>query len=185
MRRGLLFLTLLLYCAASRPVAVHAADDDVSFHPPETPPEKALDAILRRTKKDTYMHDYLIHRSASVHEKDYANMFSRSFRESVTQAEAQQVRKNCNGSYITGELCGLNFSPVTCTQDFPDTFLYHTRQINRQQAVITYAWPYTSHSAAAYQMIEEDSRWKIDGVLCAEENTRFNWNDMKEDHSSE
>ncbi len=140
----------------------------MNFHRAKTDPERALDAILSRDKDDVNVFEYLTRHTPGIKTTDYANMFTAAYKQAVTDMEAQQVQENCGGKYIQGELCGIDFSPVTCAQDVTDTFyLYRTEQISKREAIIAYAWPKSLHASATYRLLKKNGRWKLDGVMCA------------------
>jgi hypothetical protein len=76
------------------------------------------------------------------------------------------VQQSCGGRY-TGEVCGLDFSPVTCAQDINDTYLYRTEFNCGHVADISYVWSSDDTSpTATYVLLEAGGSWKIDGIKC-------------------
>jgi hypothetical protein len=170
MRRTLpLFLCLLLLGL----LVFFTTPDMNSFPPPRSAPEKALAALLKSEEimtKGTSSYDYLVGREGSEHHPLYAQYF--------TDALRSALEKNCDGKEIEGELCGLEFHPVTCTQDLSDTYLFRTEKETDDTAIISYQWPGDSSIAATYRLQKIESRWKLDGVFCPEY-IRFNWHGDK------
>lgn len=92
---------------------------------------------------------------------------------SVADVERRLVKKTCGGVY-DGEICGLDFNPVTCAQDYSeDGYVYRTEDTGHGAAVVSLKWPRLSGVVATYRMIRSDNHWIMDGVECGP-NTKFN-----------
>lgn len=89
------------------PIAACAAAPSTAFHPPQTEAEKALDHILMLHTQD----------------KEYRNFFTSALEKSIDDVEARLVKENCGGQYLEGELCGLDYTVLTCAQDVDDSYI--------------------------------------------------------------
>lgn len=168
----ILYAALVLVLGVSFSVLAAIA----SFGKPETVQEKALNAILKHADNDTNQLDNLFHRSHDVTESarvDYREMLSRDLLNAMQAEEKKQVQSNCGGKYIEGEICGLNFSPITCSQDSVGEYLYRTEQHSADKSIITYKWYEDQNPIATYHLIADAGHWKIDGIACLGQ-TSFN-----------
>jgi hypothetical protein len=139
------------------------------WHAPLTTSELALDRILKMADGDSAQLDNLLggRGKARFHPTvDYKAVMTPSLLTAIKRSEDQLVQKSCGGRY-TGEVCGLDFSPVTCAQDVNDTYLYRTEFKRTHVAEVSYAWPSGDASpTATYMLLEEGGIWKIDGIKC-------------------
>jgi hypothetical protein len=139
------------------------------WHAPLTTSEAALDRILKMADNDDDQLDNLLggRGTAGFHPTvDYKTVLTPPLLAAIKRTEDQLVQKSCGGHY-TGDVCGLDFSPLTCAQDTNDTYLYRTEFKQAHVAEISYTWPSGSTSPiATYMLLEEDGRWKIDGIKC-------------------
>jgi hypothetical protein len=156
-----------LFLAAGLAIAWPAAAE--TMHPPKTPPERALDAILKQADQDPDLLDNLFdgrdkrpYRAAV----DYTKVLTAPLMAAMSAKEKSLVQAGCDGHYRKGESCGLDYSPITCAQDLNDLYLYRTNASSADRAEITYAWPGTKKSAATYRLVHQGNAWKIDGISC-------------------
>jgi hypothetical protein len=140
-----------------------------AWHAPLTASEMALDRILKMADSDRDQLDNLLggRGRANYHATmDYTPVLTPPLLAAIKRSEDQLVQKSCGGHY-TGEICGLDFSPVTCAQDVNDTYLYHTEFKRGHVAEISYAWSSANASpVATYMLLEVGGNWKIDGIKC-------------------
>ena len=156
-----------LIFAAGAALAWPAAAEPL--HPPATSAERALDGILKHADSDGQQLDNLFggrgqhnfHASA-----DYSKVLTAPLLAAITARQKAVVQADCGGQYKKGELCGLDYSPITCAQDFSDTYLYRTQSSGEDRAEITYYWPGTDKPVATYRLIRQAETWKIDGIRC-------------------
>jgi hypothetical protein len=173
-------LFLALVSAASLPSAGKAAAAPPApegWHAPASATERALDAILKRVDSDDNALENLLggRDKAKFHRTvDYAPMLTQPLLTAIARTEAALVKKDCGGRYRRGEICGLDYVPVTCAQDSNDSYLYRIEQEGPLAARIAYAWPGDQHTpVATYQLLRRGDRWMIDGIACRD-GDRFN-----------
>jgi hypothetical protein len=160
---------LALTLAAGAALAWPAAAETI--HPPATLAERALDGILKHADSDGQQLDNLFggrgqknfHATA-----DYGKVLTPPLIAAITAKQKAVVQADCGGQYKKGELCGMDSSPITCAQDFSDSYLYRTDSSSDDRAEITYYWPGTRQPVAAYRLIRQGETWKIDGIRCTD-----------------
>jgi len=174
-RRLLLAVLLALPLVASPARAVRP---ELSFHPPATEAERALDAALRRADADPdFLSNLVEGRGGPSYRRtaDYSALLTPTLVSAITRAERALVRRNCGGRYRTGEICGLDASPLTCARDSAEGYLYRTRVSRRDEVFVAYRWPGPGRQAVAtHRLLRRDGVWRIDGVRCAEGGASFN-----------
>lgn len=172
--------TLLAALIGTAFPGAHASADalPIDWHAPATPEERALDAILKSADRDDNQLDNLLggrgpgdfHRTF-----DYRAVLTQRLISAIRRAEAKLVKRNCGGKYFDGEICGLDFLPIECTQDTNDKYLYRTEIQNKSEAKIDYAWPAnkwsTTSLVASYKLVKVADKWKIDGIKCGNSRT--------------
>jgi len=162
------------------------------FRPAITTPEHTLNKFLRMAETDNDLFAYILNKPFRNLKLDSyykgLGLFSGSLMKAWASAEAKRVSRDCGGRYIAGELCGLGFHPLTCTQDFPvEGYLFKTEQHNINKANISYIWPQEESAKqppiATYRMIKKSGRWLLDGVYCHDlENAHFNSKNIFKKH---
>jgi hypothetical protein len=166
----LLFLSsAILSAICSRP----AFAEDSKFHPPQTEAEIALDKIFDLEDKDSNMLFFALAMPYYHPPKDtgYAQLFTKALLKAWRKKEADLVRENCGGKYREGEICGLDFDPITCAQDRPDKFVFRTIKSGKESVSIIAAWPQSVNDERYfkyYKLVKEEDVWKLDGVYCRE-----------------
>ncbi|MBI4383274.1 MAG: sel1 repeat family protein [Nitrospinae bacterium] len=135
-----------------------------------TPAEKALDHILRRVEKDGNITQYVLGTPYYDAEKDtgYARLFTKTFLRAAAKKEADAVKRSCDGKY-TGEICGLDFNPITCAQDYSESgYLHRTMEDDGSKAIISSLGVdfEPSEVKTSYRLIKVGENWKLDGVHC-------------------
>jgi hypothetical protein len=69
------------------------------------------------------------------------------------------VNNKCNGIYIDGNLCGIEYDPLICAQDDNNgVYLYKTVSATTDTAIIAYKWPDLPDVLARYRIIHKDGR---------------------------
>jgi hypothetical protein len=138
-------------------------------HPPKSPAELALDKVLKTADRDDLQLDNLLHRYpvAKAKQIDYRPALTAQLIAAMQAEEKRLVAKDCGGKYLEGELCGMDYSPITCAQDTVAPYTYKTVAQHDRDAII--AGP-----GATYRMIQAGSGWQLDGVKC-ETGTGFNF----------
>ena len=138
-------------------------------HPAATEAEKALDKLLRLSEKRSGLVDVLLGLPGGG-KGDAAlarELTTARLRRDLTELERQAVRNNCKGRYIPGELCGLDYNPLTCAQDESDApYSYRTTAASAERADIVYSWPGAADPSASFVMVREAGAWKLDAVRC-------------------
>jgi hypothetical protein len=137
-------------------------------HPATTQAEKALDNLLRLSEKRSGLVDALLGRRAGKADLALAGqMTTPRLRRQLADLERWTVRENCKGRYIPGELCGLDYNPLTCAQDASDApYSYRTLSSSADQAEIAYFWPGADSPLARFFMVAVAGTWKLDAVQC-------------------
>lgn len=172
--------TLLAALIATALPGAHATADapSIDWHAPATPEEHALDAILKSADRDDDQLDNLLGgRGPGKFRQtfDYRAVLTQRLISAIRRTETKLVKRNCGGNYYDGEICGLDFLPIECTQDTNDTYLYRTDMQNKSVARIDYAWPSNKWSntslVASYKLVKIADQWKIDGIKCCNSRT--------------
>jgi hypothetical protein len=144
-----------------------------------TQAELFLDIVLRRVGSDPQALDNLLggrgkrNFHASV---DYKGMLSLGLLTDIGQVEHEAVRANCGGQYHSNDVCGLDFMPVTCSQDTAPVYYYRTENATEDRVRIAYRWAPDGQTVATYLLIRHNGLWQLDGIDC-ETGDAFNWGD--------
>ena len=138
-------------------------------HPAATEAEKALDKLLRVSEKRYGLVAAVLGRpGGGKHDADLARELTTArLRQDLAGQERKAVRDNCKGRSIPGEICGLDYNPLTCAQDESDApYSYRTTAGAAGQADIAYFWPGAASPSARFVMVREAGAWKLDAVKC-------------------
>jgi len=149
------------------PSFAHPATEDL--HPPMTAAERTLDAILKISDADSGMFLFVVNRPDRKVADDakFSGFFTRQLLDAIAGTERQEVERDCGGKYLEGEICGLDFDPITCAQDEPENgYVYRTEKSTARRQIITMAWAGRDEVVAAYRMLKQGGSWKLDGVAC-------------------
>jgi len=138
-------------------------------HAPQTAAVKALDKVLDVADRDDEVLDDLLHRYPVPPAKriDYAKWLTADLLASLRAEEKKLVDKDCGGKYREGDICGMDFNPLTCAQDTVQPMKFRTLSQNADVAVI-------ARDDASYRMVRTASGWKLDGVKCGGD-AKFNF----------
>lgn len=165
--------TRFTQCVAGLAIAIAAAATpglaEEGFHPARTAPEIALNRILRRADADHVLLDNLFKRYGPVpraRRVDYSAFLTPELLAALASTEAKMVKENCGGQYRDGEICGLDYSPITCAQDYAKPYSYRTESSGPGRAAIAYRWPHRHDIAARYDLKIDAGVWKIDNISC-------------------
>lgn len=144
----------------------------------------ALDKIFRLDVTDRNFPSFVLGESRYDPSKDtgYARLFTKPILKAWRKTQAKLAQADCGGKHKDGDICGFNFDPIICGQDYPDTFIYRTLHSSTNEAIITYTYPEyvarndaSANSGPTYRMIKENEHWKMDGAYCGKgENYNFN-----------
>ena len=131
------------------------------FHAPKSAAEVALDKIVKTAEGDEFLLDNLLHRYPVAPKKqvDYRSMLTPPLIAAMQAEEKTLVAKDCGGKYLEGELCGMDYSPITCAQDTVAPYTYKT--LDQRGTTVTIAGP-----SATYRMIQANGAWQMDGIKC-------------------
>ena len=150
------------------------ASADQKYHKAETNAEKKLDNIL-------YLNDSESAESENFHEFIYnmpryhgnywffSNFFTKNFLNSVALTEGKMVAENC-GYYRENDLCGLNYSVISCAQDYSENgYIYKAVLREKRKEIFLSRW--NRHSVPSdrpvrYRMVKQGVQWKLDAVDC-------------------
>ena len=158
-----------LFVAVGLALAWPAAAENI--HPPKSTAERALDGILKHADQDPDQLDNLFEGRGQRPfrpAEDYTKVLSAPLIAAMSAKEKALVQAACDGHYRKGELCGLDYSPITCAQDLSDSYLYRTEASGGDRAEISYYWPGTKKSVATYRLVRQAETWKIDGISCTD-----------------
>jgi hypothetical protein len=147
------------------------------FHAPQSVAEKALDRIIARADKDENQLDNLFNRYGPVPVRrrvDYTALLSPALLSAMARHERALVKQDCGGRYRSGEVCGMDSSPITCSQDSAPPYTYKTTATAADMVIIALRWPTEPKTVATYRLKRFAAAWKVDGVDCAE-GDRFNF----------
>ncbi len=138
-------------------------------HPAATEAEKALDKLLRLSEKRFGLVAAVLGRpGGGKHDAALARELTTArLRQGLAALERNAVRDNCKGRYVPGEICGLDYNPLTCAQDESDApYSYRTTAASAERADIAYSWPGAANPSARFVMVREAGVWKLDAVQC-------------------
>lgn len=176
MRRIALMAACFLLCgwlpahAAQNSNAAEPAQSG-QFHLPQTAAEKALDSILRLSIASNGNLDFFVLKEPSYKPKKdtgYAKLFTPALLTTIAKLQANMVQKDCGGKYKNGEICGFDMSPTTCSQDYPDHYIYRTEKQADNDVIIASAWPESNDKNDIYHLIFQNGHWALDGIHCAD-----------------
>jgi len=168
-------------CGTARPGAPTEGQpvDAAAFHRPRTAAERALDHILELDRTDRKSVAFVLQRPGrNATDQQYARLFTPAFLKAVRTRERELVERDCGGDYVDGELCGLEYSPITCAQDVSDAgYWFYTYRAGPKDAVLTVIFgEYRENGepmrGPLYRMTKDASGWRLDGVACED---RFNF----------
>jgi len=165
----LLLVLALLVTAAPGWTKEPASPGVAGYHVAASEAEKTLDRVLRLSEKDGNLLEFVLHtpQYKPKADKGYARFFTKRLLTDMAALEKAAVLSNCKGKYVAGELCGVDYNPLTCAQDEAEgAYQYQTESSAARKAVIAYTWPGEKDKAATFEMLEEGETWKVDGVKC-------------------
>jgi len=139
------------------------------LHPATTEAEKALDKLLRLSEKRFGLVAAVLGRpGGGKHDVALARELTTArLRQDLAGQERKAVRDNCKGRYVPGEICGLDYNPLTCSQDESDApYSFRTTAATADRADIVYSWPGAASPSARFVMVREAGAWKLDVVEC-------------------
>ncbi|KHK04068.1 hypothetical protein [Desulfovibrio sp. TomC] len=167
---GVLAVVVLdLGAGLSGQTAVALALGQGGYHRAATEAEKTLDRVLRLSEKDPDLVAFLLAtpQYKARAGKDYGRYVTPRLRTDLAALERATVAENCQGKYLDGELCGLDYNPLTCAQDLADgAYLYQTASSGDGRAEISYKWPGEKDSLGRFTLVQDGGVWKIDAVTC-------------------
>jgi len=137
--------------------------------------EVKLNEILRLSISDGNLLPFVLNRPWYDPKKDtgYAQLFTPALLKAVARAEKMLVQKQCGGTYLDGEICGLDFDPINCAQDEPDFYLYRIEKQTGKSSIVSVAWNEGDKELSTYRLLLVDGHWTLDGIKCTEK-TKFN-----------
>jgi glycine/D-amino acid oxidase-like deaminating enzyme len=107
-----MFRIVMLFFMLVYPLDVISASE---YHAPETQAEKQLDSLLQRANVEDELFDFVLLRPwyQPKAQHIYSQFFTDALLHAYRQREAVLVHENCDGVYREGEICGLDFNPIT------------------------------------------------------------------------
>ncbi len=161
-RLQLRFLLLSAACLLAGAAMVQAGTsspkDQGRRHTATSDAEKALNKVLRLSEKDNNLLEFVLQtpQYKPKADKGYARSFTKRLLTDMAALEKNAVQENCQGKYIKGDLCGVDYNPLTCAQDTSDApYLYQTESSTKGKAVISYKWPGAADETATSEMLQE------------------------------
>lgn len=140
------------------------------FKPATSDPEHALEKLILMMDEEQSFFEFSIrrlHTNSKFNTDHYKGLVTEPLQDAWANAEMKSVQKNCNGQYRDGELCGLSFNPLTCTQDISQKgYVFKTIATSKSQATITYKWVGHEEGIARYRLVHHAQHWKLDSVSC-------------------
>jgi hypothetical protein len=123
------------------------------LHPPQSAAEVSLNKIVTIANGDEFQLDNLLYRYPVVPKKqvDYRGMLTAQLIAAMQAEEKKLVAKDCGGKYMEGEVCGMDYSPITCAQDTVGRS-YRTIAQRAHDAIVAGPPPHTAWF-----------RWAVDG----------------------
>jgi hypothetical protein len=102
----------------------------------------------------------------------YKDLFTPKLLHVFAQVELEALQESCGGKYIEGDLCGLGVSPITCSQDPPESYAYQTQSGSEHEAIIRAIDRMRNQTTSTYRMVKIGRDWKLDGIDC--DDMKFN-----------
>ncbi|HEX2594670.1 MAG TPA: hypothetical protein VHL34_24415 [Rhizomicrobium sp.] len=144
-----------------------AAAAPPAFHPPKSSTEIVLDRMIHRADADDNQLSNLLRLKWADHKLDYTTLLTPRLIAQLIAEEKAMVERDCGGVYKDGEICGFDYSPIGCDQDYAPHYLYRTLSETPDKAVIAYAWPESDKADATYTLVKSKVGWRIDSVVCS------------------
>jgi hypothetical protein len=163
--------TVTLNDAPATPAAASKAQP-AHYHAPQTEAEQALDKVIHLDMTVTCGLWPALTKATG----QYATLFTPQLSHAVANADQKLVQLNCGGDPTKG-VCGLDYDPLTCAQDYPPApILYRTISVKESnEAIIGYAWGTGNTDQGRYRLVKVGGTWKLDGIECpAVGNDKFN-----------
>jgi hypothetical protein len=150
------------------------------FDAARSAPEKALNEIFHHSDNDDNLSEFVLKRPWYDAKKDkgYATLFTPNLLAAWASAEAQLVQHDCQGKYLDGEICGIDYSPITCGNATSDKgYRFRTKEADDRKAILSSRWAGEQARADGpqYRMAKEGGSWRLDGVDCGN-GAKFNMN---------
>lgn len=166
MFRSFLVIAALLW---SLPATAQMPAYGMGFHDPRTAPEKALARILDLDEKHYALFMKLTSGSPDYTPsiaKEYSGLFTTELLHAMETKQKSMVEDQCGGKYIEGEICGLDYSPISCTQDNGWPRVFRTEQESPRETIVSYTMPESYFPGPSYRLINNEGVWKLDGIDC-------------------
>ena len=146
-----------------------ATPADNSYHWAQTPAEIQLDTIMALAISDHHLG--LFARDTPGWDRRKARRFESYFSQPLLAAwrkrEKDEVKKNCGGEYVEGDICGIDQHPILCADDFNEGGNnYRTDAASEDSVIVSYKWPQFESAMGWYRLIMVNGRWVLDGVYC-------------------
>ncbi|MGE5505961.1 MAG: hypothetical protein ACM31L_16185 [Actinomycetota bacterium] len=107
--------------------------------------------------------------------KKFGAYFTKPLLDAVSALERKLVDEECDGNYKDDEICGLDWMPLNCAQDFPPIGNWFTTDFRAFGKVeVSVAWNAAGPTYSRYRMVNSDGRWLLDAISC-ENGMTFNW----------
>jgi hypothetical protein len=161
-------LVLLAVACAASSLPAHA--EDAKYHRPQTEAERVLDKVFTLENDSNDLFDFILSSTKDDPAKypGYSQLFTKALLKTWRTRKKEWLL--CNDT-PTGEACGLDYSPITCGQDRPDGFLFHTIKSDTGTAIIAVSregLKVDVRYVRYYRLLKHKDRWALDGVHCGE-----------------
>ncbi len=174
-KRVRFFIGALSLSLLSAAVGTAALAKDGTFHTATTPAEKALAHVLDLSSKDGNLFSFVLNHPDRDHTKDltYQGFFTNELLATLAERERKLVEESCGGVYLDGEICGMDYDPIACAQDYSDSGnLYRSEMSQSDLAIISYTVPGDladqATPIAQYRLVRRGEAWLIDSVRCSD-----------------
>ncbi len=137
-------------------------------------PIHLLQQLVTLTEKDKYQLDNLFDgRQDPAYKQtvDYSRYLTPALLNAYRLEEVRLLKKECEGKYIDGMVCGIDYSPITCAQDTPENIYKIVTQTPVRVVITAQHLPY--QDLVTYRLLRISGRWMLDGVNCGN-GTAFN-----------
>lgn len=133
------------------------------------PEEQALNAILNTAGHDPNLFQSLIdyrNPKAQAAKSPYGALLTPALINRIHTKEKQTVDKTCGGHYSSQNVCGLDFNPITCSQEDLGRLSFKTRAKQSDVRIIRVYSKTLKTSVGHYRMVWSQNRWKLDAINC-------------------
>ena len=157
---------LLIVCVILYTCTIYAKNNE-NFHKPTTAQEKRLHEILQLASCNYDLIAFLL-KLPKYKPIDYSNYLTNKLALAIETYEKNLVQKTCNGKYLDDQICGINYNPITCSQESFEFEVYNTIKTNNHETTIEYSYLLDNkiYPIATYRLVNKLNIWLLDGIKC-------------------